>query len=98
MGSGAFTIRAGKLISVVAGKATTIYGDIDGNGAAEFVIRLLSATQMQDADFLLQSGTATESAPARSAQKFDVPADARRREDRCHGHDQLARDGRQHPT
>jgi Ca2+-binding RTX toxin-like protein len=51
---GAFTNVAGQLIArALSGTVYSVEGDIDGNGSADFAIRVVSATVLEQADFVL---------------------------------------------
>ena len=52
-GSGAFTGIAGELVSYVAGGNTYVAGDTDGDGAADFIIRLDGVVDLTSGDFVL---------------------------------------------
>jgi Ca2+-binding RTX toxin-like protein len=53
IGSGAFTHHAGELRYAVSGGVTTIAGDLNGDGAADFHIQLTGAIGLVAADFVL---------------------------------------------
>ncbi|MGO4724691.1 MULTISPECIES: calcium-binding protein [unclassified Inquilinus] len=53
IGSGAFTHHAGELRESVAGGVTTVSGDVNGDGVADFSVTLTGAITLQSGDFLL---------------------------------------------
>lgn len=53
IGSGAFTNVAGQLRAVVSGGSTLVTGDIDGDGMADFMIRVDGVVTLTAADFSL---------------------------------------------
>ncbi|MBW8726684.1 MAG: hypothetical protein JF625_16230 [Inquilinus limosus] len=53
IGSAAFSHHAGELRAVVSGSQTTVSGDVNGDGVADFSIVLTGAITLQAVDFLL---------------------------------------------
>ena len=53
IGSAAFSKHAGELHYVVSGGVGLVSGDIDGNGVADFAIRIDGAPALSAADFVL---------------------------------------------
>lgn len=53
VGNNAFSNTAGELRVEVSGSKTTIYGDVDGDGQADFAIDLDNAPSLSAGDFLL---------------------------------------------
>jgi Ca2+-binding RTX toxin-like protein len=53
IGSGAFTHQAGQLRATVSGGATSIAGDLNGDGVSDFQIQLTGAIGLVAADFVL---------------------------------------------
>ena len=53
IGSAAFTGQAGELRSEVFASHTNVYGDVDGDGSADFAIRVDGTTPLTGADFIL---------------------------------------------
>ncbi len=53
IGSGAFTGVAGQLRSVISGGQTLVSGDVNGDGVADFLIRVDGAMALTQADFIL---------------------------------------------
>ena len=53
IGGGAFTHHAGELQARAVGANTVISGDVDGNGVADFQIRLNGSVALQATDFVL---------------------------------------------
>lgn len=56
LGTGAFTGHAGELrvvASPAAGGLSTVYGDVTGDGVADFMIQVVSAQPLNAADFVL---------------------------------------------
>jgi Ca2+-binding RTX toxin-like protein len=53
IGTGAFTHHAGELHYAVAGGVTTVSGDVDGNGTADFSVTLTGSVALVAGDFVL---------------------------------------------
>ena len=53
LGAGAFTRHAGELRSVATATGTTIYGDLNGDGVADFLIKVSGNITLQTTDFVL---------------------------------------------
>ncbi|MDR6288339.1 Ca2+-binding RTX toxin-like protein [Inquilinus ginsengisoli] len=53
IGTGAFTHHAGELHYAIAGGVTTISGDVDGNGTADFSVALTGSVALVAGDFVL---------------------------------------------
>ncbi len=53
IGTSAFTATAGQLRYSVTGSTTTIYGDMDGDGVADFGLTLSGVANVGLADFVL---------------------------------------------
>ncbi len=53
LGTGAFTGTAGELRYVVTAGITTVQGDTDGDGVADFWIRMVGETNLVEGDFVL---------------------------------------------
>ena len=53
VGSDRFSDTAGELRAVASGKATVVMGDTDGDGSADFAIRLAGIHTLEAADFIL---------------------------------------------
>lgn len=53
IGAAAFGHHAGEVRATTAGGTTTVSGDVDGDGAADFAITLIGAITLVAADFLL---------------------------------------------
>ena len=53
IGASAFSRHAGELRFLVSGEDLTVYGDVNGDGAADFSIRLNAVNLLQTGDFML---------------------------------------------
>ncbi|MFD2450838.1 type I secretion C-terminal target domain-containing protein [Ideonella paludis] len=53
LGAGAFTRHAGELRSVATATGTTIYGDLNGDGVADFLIKVNGNISLVATDFVL---------------------------------------------
>ena len=53
LGTGAFTHKAGQLDYALVGNDAMVYGDVNGDGVADFQIRLVGVHALVGADFLL---------------------------------------------
>lgn len=53
LGAGAFTRHAGELRSVATATGTTIYGDLNGDGVADFLIKVNGNINLVSTDFVL---------------------------------------------
>jgi Ca2+-binding RTX toxin-like protein len=53
LGTAAFTNHAGELRYRVSDTTATLYGDMDGNGVADFSLKLVGVTGLGSADFVL---------------------------------------------
>ena len=53
LGTGAFTHVAGQLDYAVVGSNVMVYGDVNGDGVADFQFKVLGLTSLQASDFFL---------------------------------------------
>ncbi len=53
LGTGAFTHKAGQLDYAVIGSDVMVYGDVNGDGVADFQFRVLGVHSLQSSDFIL---------------------------------------------
>jgi len=53
IGTGAFSGTAGQLRYEIAGDATTVSADVDGDSTADLVVHLTGAITLQASDFML---------------------------------------------
>ena len=52
IGTAAFSNMAGEVRYVIIGTDTMVYGDTDGDGAADFAVRLVGNVELNSADFV----------------------------------------------